>query len=143
MAKYEPKTRPTKESVAGFIAKIRDEERRKDCLKLVRMMKKATGKSPRMWGTMVGFGDWHYRYESGHEGDTFRLGFASRKPDLVLYVMCGPNWQDGLLAKLGKHRTGVSCLYVRRLADVDEGVLRKLIEAAARHMKRKAGSPCS
>jgi hypothetical protein len=139
MAKYEPKTRPTKESVEAFIAKIRDEERREDCLKLVRMMKQATGKSPRMWGTMIGFGDWHYRYESGHEGDTFQLGFASRKPDLVLYVMCGPNWQEDLLAKLGKHRTGVSCLYVRRLADVDEGVLRKLIEAAARHMKRKAG----
>jgi hypothetical protein len=139
MAKYEPKTRPTKESVAGFIAGIRDEGRREDCLKLVRMMKQATGKSPRMWGTMIGFGDWHYRYESGHEGDTFQLGFASRKPDLVLYVMCGPNWQEDLLAKLGKHRTGVSCLYVRRLADVDEGVLRKLIEAAARHMKRKAG----
>jgi hypothetical protein len=139
MAKYEPKTRPTKESVAGFIARIRDEGRREDCLKLVRMMKQATGKSPRMWGTMIGFGDWHYRYESGHEGDTFQLGFASRKPDLVLYVMCGPNWQEDLLAKLGKHRTGVSCLYVRRLADVDEGVLRKLIEAAARHMKRKAG----
>jgi hypothetical protein len=139
MAKYEPTTRPTKESVTGFIARIRDEERREDCLKLVRMMKKATGKSPRMWGTMVGFGDWHYRYESGHEGDTFQLGFASRKPDLVLYVMCGPHWQDYLLAKLGKHRTGVSCLYVRRLADVDAGVLRKLIEAAARHMKRKAG----
>jgi hypothetical protein len=139
MAKYEPKTRPTKESVEAFIAKIRDEERREDCLKLVRMMKKATGKSPRMWGTMVGFGDWHYKYESGHEGDTFQLGFASRRPDLVLYVMCGPGWQDALLAKLGKHTTGVSCLYLRRLADVDERVLVRLIEAAARHMKRKAG----
>jgi Domain of unknown function (DU1801) len=139
MAKYEPKTRPTKESVEAFIAKIPEEERREDCLKLVRMMKKATGKAPRMWGTMVGFGDYHYKYESGHEGDTFQVGFASRKPDLVLYLMCGGTKRDALLARLGKHRTGASCVYIRRLADVDEDVLEKLVAAAARDAKRKAG----
>lgn len=139
MARYEPKTRPSKQSVEGFIAKIGDAERREDCRKLVRMMRKATGEAPRMWGTMIGFGDYHYEYESGHEGDTFQVGFASRKPDLVLYLLCGRGRQEALLAKLGKHKVGVSCLYVRRLADVDESVLAKLVTTAAREMKRKAG----
>jgi hypothetical protein len=135
VAKYEPKTRPSKQSVEGFIARIRDAERRDDCRKLIRMMAKATGEAPRMWSTMIGFGDYRYRYASGHEGDTFRIGFASRKPDLVLYVTCGGARQDALLAKLGKHKTGVSCLYIRRLAGVDEGVLERLIAAAARATK--------
>jgi Domain of unknown function (DU1801) len=139
MAKYEPKTKPSRASVEGFIAKIRDEERREDCLKLVRMMRKATGKAPRMWATMIGFGDYHYRYASGHEGDTFQVGFASRKPDLVLYFSCEGNRKDDLLAKLGKHKAGASCIYVRRLADVDERVLARLIAAAVQGTKSRRG----
>ena len=138
MAKYEPKTRPGKQSVEGFIAKIRDPERRADCMKLIRMMKKATGKSPRMWATMVGFGDYHYKYASGHEGDTFQVGFASRRPDLVLYLSCGKQKEASLLAKLGKHRQGVSCLYIRRLADVDLRVVEKLIAAAVRELPHRS-----
>ncbi len=138
MGKYEPKTKASRASVAAFIDGIRDPERRADCKTLVRMMKKATGKSPRMWATMVGFGDHHYRYASGHEGDTFAIGFASRKPDLVLYLMCGMPREASLLAKLGKYRKSVSCLYVRRLSDLDLRVLEKLIAASVRHLKRRA-----
>ncbi len=134
MGKYTLKTKAGKQSVAGFIDRIRDEERREDCKTLVRMMRKATGKSPRMWGTMIGFGDYHYRYASGHEGDVFAVGFAPRKPDLVIYLQCGLPSEKSLLAKLGKHRTGVSCLYVRRLADVDLRVLARMIAATVRRL---------
>ena len=143
MTKYEPKTKPDKRSVAGFIAKIRDEERRTDCQRLVRMMKKATGKAPRMWATMIGFGKQHYKYASGHQGDCFVIGFASRKPDLVLYLMCGRVRAEGLLKKLGKHRASVSCIYVRRLADVDEVVLARIVKAAVRDSKSVLGNSCS
>jgi Domain of unknown function (DU1801) len=143
VAKYEPKTKPDTRSVAGFIAKIRDAERRADCRRLVRMMKTATGKAPRMWATMIGFGKQHYKYASGHEGDCFVIGFASRKPDLVLYLMCGRVRSEGLLKKLGKHRASVSCIYVRRLADVDEAVLARIINAAVRDSKSVLGNSCS
>jgi Domain of unknown function (DU1801) len=137
MGKYEPKTKASRASVADFINRIPDPERRADCRTLVRMMKAATGKSPKMWATMIGFGDFHYRYASGHEGDTFAIGFASRRPDLVLYLLCGLPRQQALLAKLGKHRKSVSCLYVRRLADVDLRVLKKLIAATVRWLNSR------
>jgi hypothetical protein len=92
---------------------------------------------------MIGFGEQRYRTKSGIEGDMFVVGFASRKPDLVLYLMCGRVRAEGLLKKLGKHRSGVSCIYVRRLADVDEEVLDRIIEAAVQDSKGKLGSPCS
>lgn len=137
MGKYEPKTKAGRASVAGFIDRIPDPERRADCRTLVRLMKAATGKPPKMWATMIGFGDYHYRYASGHEGDTFAIGFASRRPDLVLYLLCGLPRQKALLAKLGKHRKSVSCLYVRRLADVDMRVLEKLIAATVRWLNSR------
>ncbi len=138
MAKNETKTKPTGEPVAAWLAKIADEERRKDCAALLKLMKKVTGLRPKMWGSMVGFGDYHYKYESGHECDCFQVGFASRKPDLTLYIICGPEWHKAQLAKLGKHKLGKACLYIRRLSDVDMGVLEKLIAAAARQMKQRA-----
>ena len=137
MGKYVLKTKASRASVAGVIARIGDAERRADCKTLVRMMRKATGRAPRMWATMIGFGDYHYRYASGHEGDVFLVGFAPRKPDLVIYLLCGLPAQKSLLAKLGRYRTGVSCLYVRRLADVDLRVLEKLVAATVRHFKRR------
>ncbi|MGH8430564.1 MAG: DUF1801 domain-containing protein [Solimonas sp.] len=133
------KTRPGRASVEGFLAKIKDEERRKDCAKVLGIMKTASGEKPRMWGSMIGFGEYHYRYASGQEGDCFQMGFASRKPDLTLYVLSGPERHAALLAKLGKHKLGKCCLYIRRLADVDMGVLQKLIDAAARQIRSKAG----
>ncbi|MGQ0385088.1 MAG: DUF1801 domain-containing protein [Gammaproteobacteria bacterium] len=139
----ENKTKPRKASVEGFIAKIKDAERRKDCGTLVRMMKKATGEKPVMWATMVGFGNYHYKYESGHEGDCFLMGFAPRKPDLVLYIMDWKHESTAVLAKLGKHKLGRSCLYIRRLADVDLKLLEKLIAASARKSRRLPGMSCS
>jgi len=133
----ENKTRPTGASVAIWLDGIRDEERRKDCATLIQMMKKATKETPRMWGTMVGFGEHHYRYESGREGDIFAMGFASRKPDLVLYLMSGPEKHSALLAKLGRHKLGKCCLYVRRLADVDSAVLGKLLAASTGEMRKR------
>lgn len=137
MGKYEPKTKASRASVTDFINRIPDAERRADCKTLVRLMKAATGKSPKLWATMIGFGDYHYRYASGHEGDTFAIGFASRRPDLVLYLLCGLPHKKTLLAKLGKHRKSVSCLYVRRLADLDMRVLERLIAATVRHLNAR------
>lgn len=138
MAKYEAKTKPTGEPIESWLDKIEDEERRKDCQSLLKMMRKATGERPKMWGNMVGFGDCHYKYASGHEGDCFQMGFASRKPDLVLYVISGTERHEALLAKLGKHKLGKCCLYIRRLSNVNVPVLDKLITACARQIKKRA-----
>jgi Domain of unknown function (DU1801) len=138
MAKAQAKTKPTAQPVSAWLASIKDATRREDCETLLKLMEKATGDKPRMWGSMVGFGDFHYKYESGHEGDTFKIGFASRKPDFVLYLMCGLEKNPALLAKLGKHRLGKSCLYVRRLSDVDTAVLAKLVDMAARDAQAKS-----
>lgn len=129
----ELKTKKTRESVKDFIDAIPDEQRRKDCRTLVKMMKDATGAQPRMWGpSIVGFGDYHYRYESGREGDWFVAGFSPRKQDLTLYLMSGFEGRQSLMEKLGKHKTGKACLYIKRLSDVDLGVLEKLIHTSVR-----------
>jgi hypothetical protein len=134
----EPRTKVTKVSPKAFLEKQPDEARRKDCAKIVQIMKKATGEPPRMWGTgMVGFGKYHYRYDSGREGDTFIVGFAPRKTDLTLYLPGAMQKSPGLLGKLGKHKTGKGCLYLERLDDVDLGVLERLIAASVKHVKSK------
>ena len=135
MPRRQNKTKATKATVEAWLGTVRDEERRGDCEALIRLIKKVTGEPPRMWASMVGFGQYHYKYESGHEGDFFQVGFASRKPDLVLYVMSGPERHAALLDKLGKHRLGKSCLYLRRLADADPKVLEKLLAASVRELK--------
>jgi len=127
------KTKVTKSSPEAFLDKLPD-ERRKDCTKLVQIMKKMSGQEPKMWGaSMVGFGTHHYRYESGREGDIFVVGFSPRKTDLTLYLPGAIQTQTKLLEKLGKHRTGKGCLYVKRLADVDMSVLERLIQASLKH----------
>ncbi len=132
----ELKTKRTEASVKDFLDNL-DEARRPDCSKLVRMMKKATGAQPTMWGpSMVGFGSYRYRYASGREGDWFIAGFSPRKSDLTLYIMAGFARYDALLSKLGKFKTGKSCLYIRRLADVDTQVLEDLVGASVEHMKQ-------
>jgi hypothetical protein len=134
----ELKTRKTKASVAAFLAKIADEGRRKDCKTLVRIMKKATGAKPEMWGpSVVGFGSYHYKYESGREGDWFLAGFSPRKQDLTLYIMSGFSAYGGLLAKLGKHKNGKACLYLKRLADVDLAVLEELVSRSVEYLKTR------
>lgn len=131
----EPKTRPTKASVAGFLAAVADEQRRKDCLAVEKMMRKATGAKPVMWGTsIVGFGAYTYTDARGQSNDWPVVGFSPRKNDLTLYLMPGFAGREALLAKLGKHRTGVSCLYLKRLADVDATVLEKLIAQSVADM---------
>jgi hypothetical protein len=122
------KTQPTELSVSAFIDSVADETRRADAKTLVRMMQKATGEKAKMWGpAIIGFGSHHYRYESGREGDTPLVGFSPRKSGLVLYRMFGFAGAEELLAKLGKHTTGKGCLYVKKLADVDQKVLETLL----------------
>lgn len=137
MAKYEAKTKPTKISPARFIAAIEDESLRKDCRVIMKLMKSVTGEPPRMWGpSIVGFGSYHYQYASGHEGDICLVGFAPRKPNIVLYVMAGSSQRDALLERLGKHKTSKACLYIRSLKDIDMQVLEMLVTESVRHMKK-------
>jgi Domain of unknown function (DU1801) len=125
----ENKTRETTASVSGFIAGIEDGRKRKDAKKLIEMMKRVTGETPKMWGpSIIGFGSHHYRYESGREGDWPRVGFSPRKQNLVLYITDGFEDYGALLGKLGKHSTGKSCLYIKRLDDVDATVLETMVE---------------
>lgn len=136
----ELKTRRTMASVEGFLEGV-DEARRDDCRTLLRIMKKATGEGPRMWGsTIVGFGTYHYKYDSGREGDWFLTGFSPRTQDLTIYITSGFDRHEALLARLGRHRIGKSCLYVKRLADVDLAVLETLLSASIRHPLAK-GAP--
>ena len=132
-----PKTKPTKVSVAAFLNAVEDPERRKDCKAVAKMMKEATGARAKMWGpSMVGYGSYHYKYASGREGEWFLAGFSPRKTDLTVYIMAGFTGREALMKKLGKHKTGKSCLYLKRLADIDEKVLKKLIVASVKHMKK-------
>jgi hypothetical protein len=129
----EIKTKATEVSVDAFVAAVPDPVRRADAEALVALFERLSGESPKMWGpTIIGFGSYHYRYESGHGGELCRLGFSPRKAEQVLYVL-GDD-QDALLAKLGKHRRGKSCLYVKKLADIDMGVLEALVRAHLAHM---------
>ena len=135
------KTRATDASVEAYFAAIDDEVRREDCRKLAAMMSKASGEPAAMWGeSIVGFGRYRYRYESGREGDWCRIGFSSRKGDISLYLACDdfPE-REALLARLGRHKTGKACVYVRRLADVDQDVLEKLIEGSLVAVSRMYG----
>jgi hypothetical protein len=132
------KTRQTKASVAAFLAAIDDPVRRKDCETIAALMQDATGAKPKMWGTsIVGFGSYHYRYASGHEGDSCLTGFSPRKDALTLYLMLGGlDGHSELLKALGKHKASKGCLYIKRLEDVDLGVLRKLVNAAVARLKK-------
>ena len=131
----ELKTKETKASVAVFLKKISDEQRRKDCQTVLNLMKQATGEEPKMWGTsIVGFGTYHYRYASGREGDWPIIGFSPRKTDLTLYIMPGFEKFKSLMAKLGKYKTGKSCLYIKKLDDVAVPVLEKLITKSVERM---------
>jgi hypothetical protein len=124
----ELKTKKTKASVAAFLDQISDEQRRKDCQRILKIMKEATGEQPRMWGSsIVGFGTYRYRYASGHGGEWPIIGFSPRKNDLTLYIMPGFADYTELMAKLGKHKTGKSCLYIKKLDDIELPVLKKLI----------------
>jgi hypothetical protein len=138
----EPKTKPTGVSVEKHIAALANEELRSDAQALVALMRRVTGQEPKMWGpSIVGFGSYHYRYASGHEGDSALAGFAARKSEFAIYIVAGFEGQEDLLAELGKHKTAKACLYVKRLADVDLKVLEKLVARSVAEMKRRYPSP--
>jgi hypothetical protein len=124
----ENKTKPTKVSASDYIAAIGDQGKRADAKTLAKLMQEVTGEKPAMWGpSIIGFGSYHYKYDSGREGDMPLIGFSPRKPATVLYGAIGFSGADALLARLGKHTCGKGCLYIKNLADVDAGVLKKLI----------------
>ncbi len=136
----ELKTRKTEASVDAFLDSVTDDSRRADCRTIAGIMRRATGAEPKLWGpSIVGFGDYHYKYESGREGDWFLTGFSPRKKDLSLYIMAGFERYEDLLANLGKYRTGKSCLYIKRLADVDLTVLEELVKQSVAHTRKAWG----
>jgi hypothetical protein len=134
----EQKTKPTEISVEDFIRMVTDEQMRDDSLALIKIMKKVTGSKPTMWGpSIIGFGSYQYKYESGHEGYSCLTGFSPRKGNISLYVMGAPTEQATLLKKLGKHKAGKGCLYVKKLADINLTVLEKLVEQSVNALKKK------
>ncbi|HCK83685.1 MAG TPA: hypothetical protein DHW63_03965 [Hyphomonadaceae bacterium] len=138
MAKAELKTQKTKTSVAAFIEAVESETRRADAKAIDKMLREITGEKPAMWGpSIVGYGSYHYKYESGREGDMCRIGFSPRKANMVVYIVQGFKEYAPLLKKLGKHKTGGSCLYLGKLADVDEDALRELMRRSWEYMARK------
>lgn len=134
----ENKTKPTEQSVEAFLNAVPDERKRQDSFTVLEMMKEITGMQPQMWGSsIVGFGSVHYRYDSGREGDMPIIGFSPRKQNLTLYIMVGSERYNDLLQNLGKHSTGASCLYVKRLSGIDIAVLKALIAESFRYMNEE------
>jgi len=136
------KTVPNGLQVEDYLNQISDQQRQADCRKIHDMMYDVTGEAPKIWGNklstgMVGYGDYHYKYESGREGDFFRLGFANRAQNISIYIM--PGYQDfsDELSRLGKHKIGKSCLYIKRLSDIDKAVLREMLVEGLRQMDEK------
>lgn len=134
----EPKTRPTRASVAAYINRLPDERTREDCLTLVSLMEKVTGEKAVMWGaSIIGFGTYRLPYADGSEADWPIAGFSPRKQDLTIYLMGVFDRRADLMKKLGKHRTGKVCLYIKRLADVDTKVLNELVAASVGYAREK------
>lgn len=127
----ELKTKPTGVAAEEFLNTLSDEKRRSDSFTVLEMMKSVTGTKPRMWGeSIIGFGDLHYKYASGREGDWFQIGFSPRKQNLTLYLSYSLENLKPLLDRLGKYKTGKGCLYINKLSDIDQSVLRTLIDTA-------------
>ena len=135
----ELKTKQNDASVKEFLNKIPDEQKREDCLTIAKCMEEVTGAKPKMWGTsIVGFGTWRYKGASGREGDWMEVGFAPRKNELTLYLIGGLDQQRELLDQLGKHKTGMGCLYIKRLSDVHVPTLKKLIKRSVKQVRDRA-----
>ena len=132
----ELKTRQNDQDVHEFLEGVSNETRKKDCYEVLELMRAATGMEAKMWGdSIIGFGSYHYKYASGREGDWFLTGFSPRKQNLTLYIMPGFDEYEGLMKKLGKYKTGKSCLYLNKLEDVDLAVLKTLIEKSVKKMQ--------
>src|ERR1044072_4599892 len=137
MAK-QPKTLPTENNVQAFLDTVPDEQKRKDCYTALQLMQEASGYPPKMWGpAIVGFGSYHYKYERGHESDAPLTGFSPRKEAITFYLMLGTGNHEALLQKLGKHKTGKGCLYIKKLEDVDTAVLKELVIASTQALQAK------
>jgi hypothetical protein len=134
------KTSPNDQSVEAYLDGIDNEQKRADSKKIVELMQAVSGQPPVMWGDgIVGFGSYHYKYASGREGDWFLTGFAARQQSLTLYIMAGFDQYDRLMEQLGKYKIGKSCLYIKKLADIDEDVLKTLIEESIAYLKKQYG----
>ena len=132
----ENKTKPTTKSVPEFLEQIEDPKRRTDCMTVARMMERLSGSEPKMWGdSIVGYGDYHYKYASGREGDWFQVGFSPRKQNLTIYVMGYLEHYSALLEGLGKYKHGKGCLYINKLEDVDLDVLEKLLSKSIKRLE--------
>ena len=136
------KTVPSGLKVADYLNQIADPKRRADCRRITKIMRNIVGETPKIWGSklssgIVGFGEYHYKYDSGREGDALRLGFASRAQNISIYIM--PGYQDfsEQLSRLGKHKIGKACLNIKRLSDVNEEVLREIMTEGVRQMDEK------
>jgi len=140
MGKNENKTTENNASVDAFLNSVKDEKKRADSFAIKNMMERITGKPAKMWSTaIVGFDVYHYKYDSGREGDFMKVGFSPRAQNLTLYIMPGFERYDSLMKKLGKYKTGKSCLYVKRLEDIDLEVLEQLIQESYDYMTKKYG----
>ena len=140
MAKAKNKTIETDSSMMGFLNSVEHAKRKEDALKVLSILKEITSSPAKMWGkSLVGFGSYHYKYESGREGDFFKAGFSPRKVALTIYIMAGFERFEELMSKLGKYKTGKSCLYIKKLEDVDEEVLKDLMKASFDYMTNKYG----
>lgn len=127
------KTKVSDKSVEDFLNTVPNEKKREDSFRILNIMKEVTGEEPKMWGdSIVGFGEYHYQYSSGRSGNWFKTGFSPRKQNISLYIMSGFDGAGSFLARLGKHKTSKACLYINKLADIDEGVLRELIVESVR-----------
>ena len=134
----ELKTKSTKASVSGFLNSVADRQRRAECKTVAKMMRASTGKVARMWGTsMVGYGSYDYKYASGRQGTWFECGFSPRAENLTLYIMPGFSDFDPLMKKLGKYKTGKSCLYLKTLDDIDLNILGQLIDESVKCMRAR------
>jgi hypothetical protein len=135
----ELKTKVNDASVEAFLNSLEDRKKREDCYKVLELMQKLTKEPPKMWGSsIVGFGSYHYQYASGREGDWMLTAFSPRKQNLTLYIMDGFAGYDELMQRLGKYKTGISCLYIKKLEDVNLPVLEKLIKASVAHVKKQS-----
>ena len=132
------KTTETKASVSGYLNTIKDEKRRKDFSAIIELIRKNTGLEPKMWGTaIVGFGSYHYKYESGHEGDAPLTGLASRANAITLYLNSGFDKREELLLEFGKYKTGKACIYIQKLDDIDKDILVRMVKNSIDHTKNK------
>jgi hypothetical protein len=139
MAKVELKTKVNEASVTDFLNSVEDEQKRKDSFEILKLMKQLSKEDARMWGgSIVGFGSYHYKGASGREGEWMLIGFSPRKQNITLYIMPGFERYPQLMKNLGKYSTGKSCLYIKRLSDVDAGVLKELVTESIKVMKKQS-----